>query len=220
MSVFVAPAPKSPETLTYLELRKAVGFIAIGLPFGVALPRLILRHSLEGSISAYYYTSSRNLLVGSLCAIAMFLLCCRGFDNKDLIAGGLAALFALGVAFFPTKPEYPTQTELTIGHVHVIAATLLFSTLAVFCLWLFKMTAQGVRLTKKKVERNRVYTVCGVIIVGSMVAIGVCRLLNVKTILGIGPWLIFETTALWAFGFAWLTKGEFILKDEGRDERR
>jgi hypothetical protein len=214
MSVFVAPVPKSPATLTYLELRKAVGFLAIGLPFGVVLPRLVLRHSLEGSISAYYYTSSRDLLVGSLCAIAMFLLCSRGFDNKDLIAGGLAAVFALGVAFFPTKPENATRTEMVIGHVHVIAATLLFSTLAVFCLWLFKMTAHGVRVTRKKVERNRVYTVCGWIIVGSMVAIGVCKVFNVTAILGIGPWLIFETTALWAFGFAWLTKGEFILKDE------
>jgi hypothetical protein len=214
MSVFVAPAPKSPATLTYLELRKAVGFIAIGLPFGVALPRLILRHSLEGSISAYYYTSSRDLFVGSLCAIAMFLLCCRGFDTKDLIAGGLAALFALGVAFFPMKPEDATPTEKVIGHVHVIAATLLFSTLAVFCLWLFKMTAHGVRLTQKKIERNRVYTLCGWVIVGSMVAIGVCRMFNITSIVGIGPWLIFETTALWAFGFAWLTKGEFILKDE------
>ena len=187
MSVFVAPAPKSPATLTYLELRKAVGFVAIGLPFGVVLPRLILRHTLEGSISAYYYTSSRDLFVGSLCAIAMFLLCCRGFDNKDLIAGGLAALFALGVAFFPTKPEDATPTASAIGHVHVIAATLLFSTLAVFCLWLFKMTAQGVYVTRKKVARNRVYTVCGLIIVGSMVAIGMCRLLDIKAIFGIGP---------------------------------
>lgn len=210
----IAPVRESPSTLTYLELRRAVGFIALGLPFAVALPRLITRHALEGSISAYYYTGSRNLFVGGLCSIAMFLLCCRGFDRKDLIAGVSAAIFALGVAFFPTRPENPTPRQETAALIHVASAILLFSTLSVFCLWLFRMTAADVRITREKVQRNSVYTTCGIVILGSMAAIGLCWLLHVNSIFGIGPWLIFETTALEAFGVAWLTKGEFILKDD------
>ena len=214
MMIPVAPIRESPTTLTYLELRKAVGFIAVGLPFAVALPRLITRHALEGSISAYYYTGSRNLFVGSLCSIAMFLLCCRGFDRKDFIAGASAAIFALGVAFFPTRPEHPTPEQEIVAHIHVVSAILLFSTLSVFCLWLFRMTAANVRITREKEQRNSVYTTCGVVILGSMGAIGLCWLLHVNSILGVGPWFIFETTALVAFGVAWLTKGEFILKDD------
>jgi hypothetical protein len=214
MKIPIAPIRKNPTTLTYLELRRAVGFIAVGLPFAVAIPRLIARHSLEGSISAYYYTGTRNLFVGSLCSIAMFLLCCRGFDRKDFIAGASAAVFALGLAFCPTKPEHPTHSQEIIAHFHVASAILLFSTLAVFCLWLFRMTAVNVRITREKKQRNGVYTMCGIAILASMAAIGLCWFLHVSSIFGIGPWLIFESTALVAFGVAWLTKGEFILKDD------
>src|SRR5215469_3782722 len=94
-----------PEVLTYLALRKAVGFVALGLPFVLAMVWAIISHRLESSISGYYYTDMRNVFVGSLCAISMFMLCCRGYDKNDEIAGYLSAVCALGVAFFPCSPN-------------------------------------------------------------------------------------------------------------------
>src|SRR5256885_8389287 len=78
----MAQAP-DPKVFTYLTLRKSVGIVAFGLPFAVAIPILLAHHGIESSISGYYYTGTRNLFVGSLCAVAMFLFSCRGFALRD-----------------------------------------------------------------------------------------------------------------------------------------
>jgi hypothetical protein len=114
-----APAPKDPLVLSYLALRKAVGGIALALPFAVAIPWGLLHHAIQTSISAYYYTGMRNLFVGSLCAVGMFMLCARGYDSLDEIAGILCAICAIGVAFFPTSPaDGATHRQLVVGAVH------------------------------------------------------------------------------------------------------
>ena len=56
----------------YRHLRIAIGLLALSLPFAVVIGKGLLNHSwvLQGSISAYYYTGSRNYFVGALCALA------------------------------------------------------------------------------------------------------------------------------------------------------
>ncbi|HXY14121.1 MAG TPA: hypothetical protein VEI26_06440 [Terriglobales bacterium] len=215
--MLIAPRAKDPIVLSYLALRKAVGGIAFGLPFALAIPWWFLRnHMIESSISGYYHTGMRNLFVGCLCAISMFMLCCRGYDRKDEIAGMFSALCALGVAFFPVAPDFcATHHQSEIGIVHYVFAALLFSTLAYFCLVLFRMTAANQKLTRQKQQRNRVYTACGSLIIASMLLIFVLKLLKVQHLVAdLAPTFCFETTALIAFGIAWLIKGETFLKDQ------
>jgi hypothetical protein len=214
--MLLAPRAKDPVVLSYLALRKAVGFVAIALPFAVAIPWWILRHALESSISGYYYTGTRNLFVGSLCAISMFMLCCRGYDLKDEIAGITSAICALGVAFFPTAPNYATERQTQVGYAHYTFAATLFSTLAYFCLVLFKMSAQNKQLTRQKIRRNRVYTICGCVIIASMILLALLdKVLHISYLFGnFGTAFFFETTSLFGFGIAWLTKGQTFLKDE------
>jgi hypothetical protein len=220
----LAPEAKDPIVLSYLALRKAVGVVALGLPFAVSIPLWLLRdHLIESSISGYYYTGMRNLFVGSLCAIGMFMLCCRGYDRKDEIAGVFSAFCALGVAFFPTTPESgATPRQSHIGIAHYIFAALLFSTLAYFCLVLFKMSSATKAMTRKKVQRNRVYTVCGYVIIASITLIAILKLLlKIDHLAGnLGTVFFFETTSLLAFGTAWLIKGETFLKDESPEPSR
>jgi hypothetical protein len=215
-----APAPKDPVVLSYLALRKAVGAVALGLPFAVSIPIFILHQKIQTSISAYYYTGTGNLFVGSLCAIGMFMLCTRGYDSKDEIAGLFSAMCAIGVAMCPTTPEFGASChQYDVGIAHYAFAAALFLTLSYFCLVLFKMSAEGHTVTRKKKQRNVVYTVCGIVILVSLVLLPTLTLLldnHHKKYLfaGIAPGIFFETTSLLAFGVAWLIKGETFLKDE------
>ena len=228
----VRTAPRDPAVLSFLSMRRAVGIIALALPFALMGGTILFTplgptgtwpHPLFfGSISDYYYSPMGNFFVGSLCAIAMFLLCCRGYDRQDEIAGYLACAFALGVAFCPTTPDGPKPTALQngLGWAHEILAALMFLVLAYFCLFLFTKTSPDANPTQRKLQRNKVYIVCGCIMIGSMVVMTSLHTPVGAVFSHINALLIFETVCLVAFGVAWLTKGEAILKvEEGDDDQ-
>src|SRR5262249_6593402 len=147
--------PVSPLVLSYLALRTSVGIIGIALPFALAIGKIIFESAgLQSSISAYYYTDLRNVLVGSLCEIDVFLFSARGYDFNDQIAVRVAAIFAVGVAFIPTTPSsYPTHDDKISGGLHLGFAAALFLTLAYFSVFLFTKTDKP-NPTKQKLQRN------------------------------------------------------------------
>ena len=222
-----ASPAKDPAVLSYLALRQAVGIIALALPLALIAGAILItplatgtwpNPLFQGSISDYYWTPMGNFLVGALCAIAMFLMSCRGYDIQDEIAGYLACGFALGVAFCPTTQPgkaHPTSFENSLGWAHEIFAAVMFLVLAYFCLILFRKSSPESSPTPRKLQRNTIYAVCGWTIVGCMVVMTSLHIPLVGQLTrNINMLLIFESISLEAFGLAWLTKGEAILQDE------
>lgn len=203
--------------ISYMGLRKAVGVIGLALPFALALGKLVFDGGgLQSSMSAYYHTNMRNLFVGSLCAIAVFLMSYWGYDRTDNIAAKVASAFAVGVAFVPTLPEtgiVSTEQKVT-GTIHFICAGGFFLTLAFFSLFLFRKKNPKKSPTSQKEKRNVVYLVCGLTMLASIALIGIVALLpDDASIKSLRPVFWLESLAVVAFGVSWLTKGEAILED-------
>lgn len=216
--------PTNPIVLSYKALRKAVGYLAIALPGLLVVPSVFLHNPpfLQRSISAYYYTDLRDVFVGCLCALAMFMFCTRGYDWRDEYAGITSALALLGVALLPMssrdiKDILPCSTEPLFPLLHVACAIFLFLVLGYFCLFLFRMTSGNP--TPQKLQRNAIYLWCGCIIYASMMMEGLLALGRSFTPGLQSYWsnghheLICEVVCLWAFGYAWLIKGEAFYKD-------
>ena len=196
---------------SYLALRKAIGWIGILLPFTLLVGNILFfgSKSVLQSISHYYYSGMRDLFVGEVCAIALFLFFYKGYDNWDKWVANFAGLCAVGVAFFPTTTEGINNWT---GVIHFYCAAGFFLSLSGFSIFLF--TRKGPDPTPEKLRRNIIYVVCGLVIIVCMMAILIYFnfINNDKPKSGFVFWT--ETVALIAFGLSWLTKGGTLYPDK------
>jgi uncharacterized BrkB/YihY/UPF0761 family membrane protein len=209
---------KNTLIISYLTLRKAVGILGISLPFVVALGAWIIHQTrIQESISAYYYTGMRDVFVGMLWAIGFFLLSYKGYERADTIASILGGIFSIGVALFPTAPENPTGKQQLIEAIHMTFAALFFFTLIYFSFFLFTKTDPKKTPTRRKLQRNIIYRVCGIVMAACILLMTIYFILpnrDTSPITALNPEFWLETIAIEAFGISWLVKGETILKDE------
>lgn len=205
--------------ISYLALRKTIGFLGLLLPIILVIGGWIFSGTtnIEPSISDYYYTIMRNVFVGTMCVVALFLFAYNGYETIDRIAGFLGCVFALGLVFFPTDHlTLNTEVHSATGKLHFVFATLFFIVLIFFSLVLFTKSSKTHRMTGRKKIRNTIYHTCGYVMIGCIVAIAVYSFWLDAPDSPFADWdVIFwgETIALWAFGISWLVKGELILKD-------
>lgn len=155
----------------------------------------------------------RNVLVGVLCVIGSFLLSYHGpegFKSWDSLASKSAGLLGFCIAFIPTSQNGDNKPEDT---VHYISAAIFLAILAGMSLFLF--TKSGAYITAQKKKRNRIFKVCGIIMLAAIILIPVTGLNFIhKHISQFKPTAICETIALISFGISWLVKGQLIFKDK------
>lgn len=211
--------------LSYRALRVLIGVIGILLPGVLVLGKLVLDGpGIQATVSDYYYTSLRDYFVGSLCTIGVFLSSYRGPQRIDHACGLFAAACAVGVALFPTTPEWPTGWERMVGTLHLGCAVSLFLAFAFFSLVLFRKTGPHAAPTSRKLRRNRVYAACGWTILGCIALALAAHLLAPPSVREMDPVFWLESIAIVAFAFSWLTKGEVVpylrdRRDDGRPPR-
>lgn len=216
---------KDSQLISHITLRKLIGFIGILLPVVLVIGSFLSGkyNTIQPSISDYYFTTMGDVFVGNLCAVSLFLFCYKGYDYRDNITANLAAFFAVCIALFPTSTDLERnhlgliEDPEVASTLHFTSATLFFSCLAFFCLYLFKLSKGYISKTKKM--RNRVYTTCGIVIVLSILLLALVFFVKpINTfLLPYKPVFVLETIALCAFGISWITKAQTIFADSKED---
>ena len=216
----VTTSGEQPLVQSYLLLRKGIGIIGVALPFVLILGKIILESpGSSGSLSSYYYSVMRDVFVGSLWVVGVFLICYR-YDTPDDIASTLAGICAIGVSLLPTTPDVgATQRDTAIGLAHTSFATCFLLILALMAIFLFRRTDQE-NPTQRKQQRNTVYLICGIAILACIVLAALFLLLpylnGASWLRPLHPIFWLESVSVLAFGVAWFVKGETlgVLKDE------
>jgi len=203
-------------------MRRLIGILGISLPFIVVLGGFAQSEpGVQGSISGYYYTNMRDLFVGILSGVALFLISYKGYERIDDIVANMSGMFALGIIFFPTAVYSGKAVRVGMflindnisEQIHLTFGALFFLALSFNSLFLFTRRHPGV-MGKEKKRRNTIYRSCGFVMTLAIVCITVYTMFLRGTIIAaINPVLILESVALLAFGISWLVKGNTLFKD-------
>jgi len=217
------PGGKVPSVVSAKTLWRLVGCFALFLPLALWLGNLLPGgcRSVQDSISAYYYTNMRNVFVGVLCAVSLFLFAYNGYEKIDAILSKCASVFALGIAFCPTTYDSavpmcfvgPVNTNRIIGALHYVSAGAFFGIISSMSLFLFTRTHKGRSLksaTPGKKRRNAVYRVCGIVMIVSLLLIVLYTKWLVKYFQVPSLTFYLESIVLVAFGISWTVKGRTV----------
>ncbi len=207
--------------LSYYRVRQALGWLGLSLPLILILGGMVSLGDMEPSISDYYHTLLRDLFVGIMTAIAIFLIAYPGHLRQsgeaisDDSVTTLAGIAALGVAFFPNEgpagSAVSSVSQAMLGSVgaaigHYASAIVFLLCLAYICLVKFARTAKPYR---RKIYRScgwLILVMAGLVILASWFKIrGPAAPQAIVNDLRLVLWL--EAIAVWAFALSWLTKG-------------
>lgn len=180
---------------------------------------LVFDIEIQNNMSSYYHTPLRDVFVGTLCAMGIFLFCYRGHDRVEDWTANIGCVCALGVALCPLDENSDLLLQRSMaGYLHTLAGGAFFLILAFYSLYHFPSSKPGKAEPEPHVQqRNLVYRTSGIVILLAMLAMGaylfvlpadwrkVCDDFNVLF------WL--EWIALWAFAAAWLIKGRTLGSD-------
>ena len=200
--------------VSYLTLRQMIGWIGLVMPFVVRAGAIgFQRLPTQGSVSAYYYTGMRDIFVSTLVLVGALMICNRTKRIWDNIVSIVAGLAAIGIALFPmdydnSVGQCPTCViHWFLGH-HYTFVVIFFALCFVMVFFQFPGRTPS-DAWKEMRMRNIIYRVCGVVMLLSFIAIGIVQSRH-------KPESFFwpESIAVFAFGVAWLVKGQTVLKDK------
>ncbi|MGB7347226.1 MAG: hypothetical protein WBD20_23590 [Pirellulaceae bacterium] len=203
--------------VSYTTIRRAIGVSGLLLPLMLFFGGWLMGVPVQDNMSSYYHTGMRDIFVGTLCAIGIFLFCYRGYDRIENWTANLGCVSALGVALFPLDfNSDPLFQKSATGYLHTISGGVFFLTLAFYSLYHFPRDSQRENEPHLR-ERGWVYRISGFVILLSLVAMGGYlfflsadwkRALNEFNFLFWMEWI-----AVWSFAAAWLAKGRAIVAD-------
>jgi hypothetical protein len=211
LRIVVDPIAKLKRTLdnhifrTYRYLRVGMAMLAILLPILLWIVGGILGIRIQDTISHYYHASdvTRNLFVGILYALGVFLVLYVGFNKWEDSLLNLAGVCAVGVAMVPMVLKCESQCPAISWH-GVFAVTA-FVSIAIVCF----LGAWNEKLGSKYKFLYWVYS--ALMILGPATAFVLTTVFHIRE-------RIFLAEAIGLFSFAgyWLTKTFELWENEER----
>ena len=179
------------------------------------------------SISRTYHANCKPIMIGELCSIGVYFLTYQGYDWRDRILSLIQGISSYGIVLFPCKLP---NSVLPIGmfnlnpnlsqKLHVTATAVLFITFFISLEFLF--TRSSGTITEKKKLRNKIYYICGGIILFGMILTCLDSLYFDRYIPNWFPiTIVLEFIMLVPFGFAYMVKSECFkfLNDDYREKK-
>lgn len=195
-------------TATYLSLRLGIALLSIALPVALwAVGALLGGLPLQASMSAYYHAGDgvvRDVLVGTLCAVAAGLHLYKGITSLENNALNLAAVLLVGVALVPMA--WGCGDACPSLSLHGSFAAAFFVAIAYVCIFRASDTLSLIRDPALARRYRRTYQGLGVAMILAPVAAGALGWLVEQ---GSGyRWTLFlvEAAGVWIFASYWLVK--------------
>ena len=196
---------------SYVFTRFAIGVLGLLLPLVLVFLEPALFDGLpapRGSLSAYYYSGLREVFVGGLSAIGVFLLVYKFLDfSWESLLSSLAGAAAVVVAVFPTErpgdgvtstPFHVKFGEDVVTAIHYGAAVAFIALLVPIVL--FFSRDEGVR-KHRNWQGFHAVTAAFIVFGAALAAFAGITGGPDKGVL-FGEWI-----AIWAFAASWLVKG-------------
>lgn len=195
---------------SFIVQRRGMALLAAVFPAAfLASSFLFGRTEFQTSISAYYWTLDleRNVFVGVLCAVGVFLLLYKGYTLLEDRVLDVAGISAAGVAFFPMDKNSDCASWGISAH-GVFAVTF-FACIFFICIFMSKVSLEDIADLRRRTAFRRAYSLCSGIMIGSIVLAVLSRLLPkeyIQMLCEYSAIFWFEAIGVWAFSAFWYIK--------------
>jgi hypothetical protein len=187
---------------SYLYLSFGMGLVAFLLPIALVASTGYGGHY---SISYFYHVDdiSRNILVGSLWAIGVFLFLFQGLSRWENWILNVAGVAAISVAMFPMPAEQCGHGQAFT--FHALSAVIFFVCLAIVAIGFSKTRIQYIIYPPKRRRFKRAYNLAGIAMVAMPAAVLALHFLGGRRCET--HWIFWvEVLGIWAFAFYWFVK--------------
>ncbi|MBN1603663.1 MAG: hypothetical protein JW915_18775 [Chitinispirillaceae bacterium] len=209
--------------ISYKNLRRLIGILGLSLPVICLAGPLLFKYPVQPSISHCYYTNVRDVFIGIMIGVSMFLVTYNGYNKIDNWITNTTGFFGFAIALCPcfcfsstvSKVGFLNLNPPLSDMIHLTSAVFFFLLLAINSIFLFTKSTGRDLMTKNKKKRNRLFVTCGIVIISSLLALFVLRLQLGEIEFNNKPIVFYiESAMLTAFGISWLVKGETLWRDK------
>jgi hypothetical protein len=195
---------------SFIAQRRGMAILAAAFPaVFLASSWLLGRTEFQTSISAYYWTLDleRNVFVGILCAVGVFLLLYKGYTLLEDRVLDVAGICAVGVAFFPM--DKAGDCASAGFSLHGVFGVMFFACIFFICIFMSKHSLEDIPDQRRREKFALAYKICSTVMIGSIVLAVLSRFLPKEYIQALcenSAIFWFEAVGVWAFSAFWYIK--------------